>query len=102
MKGFGISHLIYRLMKRRDDGRRQRLGHITDSQTDNLLFRMLFLKSGNLFRNIAEQVTARQLQIIFIDCKHVSFSYISSYISVRIICAVSTMLVPLSILHFWI
>src|SRR5699024_98068 len=74
----GISHLLHRIVKSRDDSRRQRLRHISDTQTDNLAIRMFRLIGIHFFCYRGKQIAPRQFQIIFVDFKHDDSSSYSS------------------------
>ena len=67
-----MSHLIDSFVHRFNDRRSDRLCHITDSETDDLLLRVLCLECGYSLCDICEEIAARQLGKIFIDFKHVS------------------------------
>ena len=62
-----LSHLIYCLVHRLDDGRAERLGYVTDAQTDYTLLWMCNLVGCYLLCDVGEQVIACQLQEMFIN-----------------------------------
>ena len=61
------SHLVYSLVHCLDDGRAERLGYITDAQTDYTLLWMCNLVGCYLLCDVGEQVIACQLQEMFIN-----------------------------------
>ena len=61
------SHLVYSLVHCLDDGRAERLGYITDAQTDYSLLWMGNLVGCYLLCDVGEQVIACQLQEMFIN-----------------------------------
>ena len=78
MESGRISHLIHRLVHGLNDGRSDGLGHIADTQTDNVRVRMGLRESADLLRNVAEKITARQFLIIGVDFVHFSVLLICS------------------------
>ena len=66
-EGSLYGHLIHSLVHRLDDGRAERLGYITDAQTDYTLLWMCNLVGCYLLCDVGEQVIACQLQEMFIN-----------------------------------
>ena len=62
-----LSHLVYCLVHRLDDGRAERLGYVTDAQTDYTLLWMCNLVGVHLLCDVGKQVIASQLQEMFIN-----------------------------------
>ena len=60
-------HFVYSLVHCLDDGRAERLGYITDAQTDYTLLWMCNLVGCYLLCDVGEQVIACQLQEMFIN-----------------------------------
>ena len=62
-----LSHLVYSLVHRLDDGRAERLGYVTDAQTDYTLLWMCNLVGVHLLCDVGKQVVVGQLQEMFIN-----------------------------------
>ena len=72
----GRPHLVDGRVQGTDDLRRQRLGHISDSQPDHLRLRMGFLIGAHLLSNRGKQVVSRKPQVVFICfCHGLNFSF---------------------------
>ena len=63
MKAFLGAHLVGSVMHGLDHALGQRLGHIADAQTDDLLFRVCLLISSHFVGNVHEQVAGLQLVV---------------------------------------
>ena len=61
------SHLVYSLVHCLDDGRAERLGYVTDAQTDYTLLWMCNLVGVHLLCDVGKQVVVGQLQEMFIN-----------------------------------
>ena len=60
------AHLVGSVMHGLDHALGQRLGHIADAQTDDLLFRVCLLISSHFVGNVHEQVACLQLVVVFV------------------------------------
>lgn len=58
VEGRCIAHLIHCFVQGFNDGRDQRLGYISDAETDDLGARVSLLKGGYFFSDIGKQIAS--------------------------------------------
>ena len=66
MEAFLGAHLIGCIVHGLDHTLCQRLGHIANAQTDDLLLRVCLLISGHLVSDVHEQVAGLQLVVVLV------------------------------------
>ena len=72
VKSLPVAHFVHRLVHRRDDRRRQRLGHIADATTDEPLcgFRVRLAKHFYAPADLWKKITRFQFQVVIVQVSH--------------------------------